>query len=254
MGSHIPRCFVDPARWRNAEAELSAEEAHHLANVLRAVIGDSVIIFDGRGREALGELTALRDGSAIVTVLELTTSDEAYLPELTLIQAIPKHKSMDLIVQKATELGVAHIIPVVTRHTVVRFDEAKRKARRSRWEQIAVNASKQCGSSRVPAIGAIVDYDEALSIAASRDLFLFGTLQPGAQSFGAALRQAKLDRPASVGFLIGPEGDLSDRELSAATEVGGKGVSLGRLVLRVETAAIYVISILNYELQDSPLP
>ena len=221
---------------------LTGEEAHHGIHVLRLKTGDTVSAFDGKGGEAQCRVRQVgRD------TIELEVLQRARTPALpcriTLAQAIPK-KSMDLIVQKATELGVAQIIPLISDRTVVQLDEDSKKV--DRWRAIAMDACKQCGNNWLPTIDPPQKAAKFLASPGSFDLKLIGSLQPDSKPLKTLLPPSL---PKSVLVLIGPEGDFTPAELGAAKSAGCLPLSLGPLVLRSETAALYTLSILHHELQ-----
>ena len=224
---------------------LSAEEAHHALHVLRLKVGDTLNVFDGRGHEAQARIAETTKDSVSVTILQY--SNTAPLPcRITLAQAIPK-KSMDLIVQKATELGVASVVPLVSERSVVKLDEDSR--RMDRWHEIALDACKQCGNNWLPEIQPPQKARDFLGSPSKFDLKLIASLQPDSKPLKVILGDAV--RPTSVLILIGPEGDFTPAELGLAKSAGCLPLSLGPLVLRADTAAIYTLSILHHELQTN---
>src|ERR1017187_7697616 len=231
------------------QAALGGEEAHHALNVLRLKAGDTVNVFDGRGHEAQAAISQISNQS--VQLKLLTQSDSAPLPcRITLAQAIPK-KSMDLIVQKATELGVATIVPLVSDRTLVKLDEDSKKV--DRWREIALESCKQCGNNWLPEIQPPQTARDFLGALPKFDLKLIGSLQPDAKPLKIILSGTSTlghSSTPSVLILIGPEGDFTPAELNLAKSAGCLPLSLGPLVLRAETAAIYTLSILHHELQN----
>jgi len=221
---------------------LPADEAHHCRHVLRLRDGDTVNIFDGRGHEAQCAIAKITNQAVQLNVLT-QTSTPALRCRITLAQAVPK-KSMDLIVQKATELGVTAIVPVLSERTIVRIDEDAAKL--DRWREIALESCKQCGNNWLPVIEPPRKATEFFANAGKFDLKLIASLQPGAQPLKQIL---PAQMPASVLVLIGPEGDFTPAEISEARNAGCLPLSLGPLILRAETAAIYTLSILHHELQ-----
>jgi len=221
----------------------SAEEAHHALHVLRLKVGDMLNVFDGRGHEAQCSITEISKDA--VRLKTLTQSSTPALPcRITLAQAIPK-KSMDLIVQKATELGVASIVPLVSERSVVKLDEDSKRI--ERWREIALEACKQCGNNWLPEIQPPRKTRDFLNSPGPFDLKLIASLQPDSKLLKAILGDAAT--PKSVLILVGPEGDFTPAELGLAKSAGCLPLSLGPLVLRAETAAIYALSILHHELQ-----
>ena len=243
------RCYVDPAAWRADEMELAEAEVHHLHTVLRARVGDRVTLFDGRGHSAEAELLRLDRRGARLRVLQQHVR-EAPAVELVLIQGIPREQKMDLVVQKATELGVTRILPVQTDHAVMRLRPDNEDAKRERWQKIALNAAKQCGSDWLPAVAPVQDLATCLSTMPRVDLFLLCSLDPDARPLREIIGQAREAHPRSLAVLVGPEGDLSGAERAAARNAGARSASLGSLVLRSETAALYVLSVLAYEFRN----
>ena len=221
---------------------MPADEAHHCRHVLRLKDGDTVNIFDGRGHEAQCAIAKITNQAVQLNVLT-QTSTPALRCRITLAQAVPK-KSMDLIVQKATELGVTAIVPVLSERTIVRIDEDAAKL--DRWREIALESCKQCGNNWLPVIEPPRKATEFFANAGKFDLKLIASLQPGAQPLKQIL---PVQPPASVLVLIGPEGDFTPAEISEARNAGCLPLSLGPLILRAETAAIYTLSILHHELQ-----
>ena len=222
---------------------LSTEEAHHALHVLRLKVGDTLNVFDGRGHEAQCSIVEISKDE--VRLKTLTQSTTPSLPcRITLAQAIPK-KSMDLIVQKATELGVTSIVPLVSERSVVKLDEDSKRIQR--WHEIALDACKQCGNNWLPELQPPRKTREFLNSPGQFDLKLIASLQPDSKLLKAILGETT--KPSSILILIGPEGDFTPAELGLAKSAGCLPLSLGPLVLRADTAAIYTLSILHHELQ-----
>jgi 16S rRNA (uracil1498-N3)-methyltransferase len=236
----MSRFLLPPAAWQT-NPSLTGDEARHLSQVLRIRPGETITVFDGCGRRAQAEvLTVSRD--QVLLALGPAESPPPPLPAITLVQAIPKGKNMDLIVQKAVELGVAKIQPLVTRHTIVQPGERKS----DKWRRNALEACKQCGQDTLPEITDPLDFDSWLSTqSGASGLKLIASLAPGARS----LREVLHASPATteVTLLIGPEGDFSPAETTASLATGFIPVSLGTIVLRVETATLFCLSALRYE-------
>jgi 16S rRNA (uracil1498-N3)-methyltransferase len=224
---------------------LPAAEAHHAIHVLRLKVGDTVNVFDGRGQEAQARIAEIGKDAVRLEILQRFNTPA--LPcRITLGQAIPK-KHMDLIVQKATELGVAAIVPLVSERTLKRPTGSPQ-----RWREIALEACKQCGNNWLPQIHEPQPARDFLRAPGQFDLKLIASLQPDARSLKEILcgdRSIQRDAVSTALLLIGPEGDFTPAELAAAKSAGCRPLSLGPLVLRAETAALYALSILHYELQ-----
>jgi 16S rRNA (uracil1498-N3)-methyltransferase len=224
---------------------LAVDEAHHALHVLRLKVGDPLNVFDGRGHEAQVRIAEITKDSVRLSILQHSNTAPLRC-RITLAQAIPK-KSMDLIVQKATELGAASIVPLVSERSVVKLDEHSR--RMERWCEIALEACKQCGNNWLPEIQPPQKARDFLTSPGKFDLKLIASLQPDSKPLKVLLGDAP--KPSSVLILIGPEGDFTPAELILAKSAGCLPLSLGPLVLRADTAAIYALSILHHELQTS---
>jgi 16S rRNA (uracil1498-N3)-methyltransferase len=243
------RFYLPPESWNTDALTLTGSEAHHCRNVLRLESGDKVVLFDGRGRELTAEITS---GSPELALRKL---HEAQTPplrcQITLGQAIPKGKNMDLIVQKAVEIGAAEIAPILSDRTVVRLDEESAASKQAKWQTVAIEAAKQCGQNWLPRVHVPQSMAQFFQQPRRFDLQLIGSLQSDAVHLKKILAEYSAehgDRPTSVLMLVGPEGDFTPAELSLARSHGCRPITLGPIVLRVETASIYCLSVLSYEL------
>ncbi len=245
------RVFCLPSVAAPAELTLSAEESHHLVVVNRARPGDPVVAFDGRGTEWICALVSDRRQAAVLRVRD--TRQHPPLPcAITLAQALPKGSGMDDIVRKATEIGAACIAPLESERTQVHLDGDRSDRKIGKWRTAALEAAKQCGNPFLPEVLPVQTVTTLLAHAGPYDLKLIASLHPGAKTLKtvlAAHQSAHGRAPHQILWLIGPEGDFSPAELAQALQSGFEPITLGPLVLRCETAAIYALSILSYELQ-----
>lgn len=236
---------------------LSAEEARHLRDVLRLRAGDEAFVFDGEGREfacVVGEVREARGrGGDVSAVLEVVGPVEPLKPEspleLTLAVGLLKGEKFDLVVQKATELGVSVIVPLITRHADVRLRDERDAARRvERWRRLALEASKQSGRARVPCVEQPTDFAPFVAREArgGEARFLFSERGGG----GLRERAVNLGAPAVVTALVGPEGGWEEEELYLAAEGGWLLVTFGGRTLRAETAAVVVVALLQHLFGD----
>ncbi len=240
----MARFYLPPEAWQENPA-LTGDEARHLSQVLRVKPGDLAIVFDGHGRRASAEVLSVSRDRVPLKLGEILPS-RAPLPAITLAQAIPKGKNMDLIVQKSVELGIAAIQPLVTRYTVVQPGDGKSE----KWRRNALEACKQCGQDTLPEITEPVSYERWIATQAEAPgLKLIASLAPGARPMRSVLR----DHPGTIQttLLVGPEGDFSAEETTAALAAGFLPISLGSIVLRVETATLFCLSALRYEFDAS---
>lgn len=245
------RAFCAPTQREPSEIRLSSEESHHLVNVNRAGRGAVVVAFDGRGTEWICELVDDAKNGALLRV-RFTQKIKVLPYEITLGQALPKGPSMDAIVRKATEIGARTIVPLESDRTQVHLEGDRQEKKIEKWQTAALEAAKQCGNAWLPEIRPIQNASAFMETAQGYDLKLIASLQGGATSLKTVLhayREANGRPPVKVLWLIGPEGDFTPAEMSLSKSTGFHPVSLGPLVLRCETAAVFALSILSYELQ-----
>jgi 16S rRNA (uracil1498-N3)-methyltransferase len=249
---HMHRFYIPPEHWDPRALVLTGSEAHHARDVLRLRRGEKVVLFNGQGREITAEIVDL--SSDEITLRRLHEAETPPLQcRIVLGQAIPKGKNMELIVQKAVEIGAAEIAPIISDRTIVQVDSESAVQKQTKWQQIAIEAAKQCAQNWLPRVHTPRKLAELFSVVPeeSFDLRLIGSLQPDAQHLKQILADYLSEhqhRPHSVLMLIGPEGDFTPAELSLARRHGCRPITLGPIILRVETAAIYCLSILSYEL------
>lgn len=231
---------------------IAGREARHILDVMRLKKSDKVVIFDGSGEEYSGFIKDTAHKSLVVEITARRGISGRAGPVITLIQAIPKKEKMDRIVEKATELGVHSIIPVITDRTIVDWETPKKLSAAERWRRIAKEASKQCGRVDIPNIGDVEDFDNFFKNPFAYDLALMAALSDEAVPIKDALKP-KGSKDGSAAIAIGPEGDFTPREIALAKERNFKLINLGSRVLKSDTASLVVLSILNYELSNGRL-
>ena len=246
----MPRFYLPPQEWLTASPQLSEADAHHCAHVLRMQAGDEITLFDGCGKQALATIQELRKKTA--TLLLGTLSQTPQLPaKITLAQAIPKARNMDLIIQKAVELGASRIIPLITDRTIVRFvDEADALHKQERWQSIAIEACKQSGQNWLPIVEKPCSLQELSKTTNKNHLLLIASLEESSHPIKTVLASFKTNQEEttiSTTIMVGPEGDFTPAETALAKNAGYHPVSLGPIILRTETAALYCLSVLAYE-------
>ncbi len=245
------RFYLPPAECRQQLLTLSKREAHHALNVLRIRPGERVAVLNGAGEEMLCEVLEAAHGAVTLKVVQ--THALARLPyKVTLLQALTKGKTMEQIVQRATELGAHRIVPILSARSVaqVQTDDAANKL--DKWETTAIEAIKQCGCAWLPRLEPPQTPQAFLAREDKFELSLIASLQPESRHPREhfELFQAEHERrPESVCVWVGPEGDFTPAEINAIRASGALPITLGKLVLRSETAAIYCMSIINYALQ-----
>jgi 16S rRNA (uracil1498-N3)-methyltransferase len=242
------RFYIAPNEWNPDALVLREGEAHHARDVLRMQRGDKLVVFNGEGREVTAELVDLTRDE-----IQLRKLHEAQTPPLrcriTLGQAIPKGKNMDLIVQKAVEIGASEIAPLISERTIVDLPPFEAETKRAKWQQVAIEAAKQCGQNWLPRVQTPRNLKYFFADQPRYDLQLIGSLQSDAKHLKEILREDR-QSPRSVLMMVGPEGDFTPAELALAKSNGCRPITLGPIILRVETAAIYCLSVLSYELMS----
>lgn len=239
----MDRFFVNPGGWGETVTLLD-EEAHHCGRVMRKRIGDEIVVFDGQGREATGTISRMSKAVVEVKVRSQTRAAKAR-PEIEIAVGIPKGKSFDLILQKAVELGVSRIQPLMSAQGNVRFREDEGTVKTKKWQRGVLEACKQCGQNHLPEVAVPLELDR----------YLDGLKAEGARFVGALLSEAKPfrewltgeRRPDRVVLLIGPEGDFSKEEYRRIRAADFAPVDLGDLVLRTETAVFAMIAAVRYQ-------
>lgn len=241
----MSRFYVPKENIGKKQIIVSGKEAHHLLDVMRIKEGDTVVVFDGTGNEYTGylEKADARSGKAIVEIVRSEKLSPEATVRVTLAQAIPKMNKMDYIVEKATELGVESVIPVISARTIVRPAESACLKKVDRWRKIAVAAAKQCGRADVPRICEVARYPDVAGGMDDYDLVLMAHLEKSTVSLKAALEGF---RAGNVLVLIGPEGDFQGDEIALAEGNNCRFVSLGKRVLKSDTAGLFVLAALNY--------
>ena len=242
----MDRFFASAGAWGDARVLLDSAESHHCLRVMRKRLGDEVEVFDGNGRWGRGVITEQSD-TAVAVRLEQEETDRRRSPAISLAVALTKGKVMDSVVQKAVELGVDRIQPIFTEHTVVRLGEESLSGKQEKWRRVALEACKQCGQNFMPEVRTAAPLEEVVRENKGR-AGLLASLHHGALPLKDALRKLPAELEG-IDLLIGPEGDFSVSERELAVAGGFHPVSLGPLVLRVETAVTFGLSVLVHELR-----
>ncbi len=244
------RFHIPPGTAKGDEVLLAPEESHHALRVLRLGIGDAVTLLDGAGVEARGSILAADKRAVCVGVRERIVHPP--LPcAVTLFQALPKGRLMDSIVEKATELGAARIVPLLTEHTISRPDDDHAASKLEKWRATALEAVKQCGNPWLPRIEPPVSFADFLRRKERFDLALVASLHPGARPLRAAFEEfyrRERRRPTSLALWVGPEGDFTAPEIAALVSDGVQPITLGLRVLRCDTAAVAALALTMNEL------
>lgn len=232
--------FVDESARAGDSFRIGGKDRNHICNVLRMQVGDTFLVSCG-GTSSLCRLKCIGEDTVEAEIVEEDYRNTELPVRFCLFQGLPKGDKLELIIQKAVELGVAEIVPVEMGRCVMKLDEKKKKARRERWQSIAESAAKQSKRNVIPEVSDVLTYKQAMEKAAEMDLFLV----PYENERGMAATREALSgiKPGmSVGILVGPEGGFEDKEIELARGAGAAVISLGQRILRAETAAVTAVA------------
>jgi 16S rRNA (uracil1498-N3)-methyltransferase len=243
----MPRFYVPNPLIKDGFLEIKGSEARHIRRVLRLRTGDEIVVFNGLSKEYEGAIVEEGASSVVINIQNISPSKRESPIEITLAQSVLKGEKMDYLIQRATELGIKEIIPFLSSRSIPLLEKSRGLKRYHRWEKIAIEASKQCGRGLVPRIERLQDYSEMLQVASSNSLHLILWEKKGIR-LKEILKNSK--EKTKIFFIVGPEGGLSIEEVEQAKGKGFLAVTLGKRVLRSETASLCLLSILQYEWGD----
>ncbi len=240
--------FADPSCIRENKIYLTGGDVSHMKNVLRMRAGEDVTVGDNEGNTYVCCLETFESGTAVLDILKKQENDTELPARLYLFQGLPKGDKMEWIVQKAVELGVYEVIPVETKRSVVKLDEKKSTRKIQRWNLIAKGAAEQSGRGRVPEVCPVMSWKEALTRGREMDVLVIPyELAEGMERTKEIFSHIRPGQ--SVGIFIGPEGGFEQWEVEQAKEAGASAITLGKRILRTETAGLAALSILMYHLE-----
>ena len=241
--------FVEPEQIQDKEIIITGSDVNHIKNVIRLKVGDEISISNGiDGRDYRCGIAQITEDE-VRCELRFIKEDGVELPvKVCLFQGLPKGDKMELIVQKSVELGAYQVIPVATKRAVVKLDAKKAKKKIERWQQIAVSAAKQAGRGIIPEVGEVCTYAQALKQAEELDVVLIPyELAKGMEETKQII--AGIRPGQSVGIFIGPEGGFEKEEVEQAVKAGAEPLTLGKRILRTETAGLTMLSVLMFHLE-----
>lgn len=240
--------FVTPEQVNDTEIYIEGQDVNHMKNVLRMKLGEQVEISDGNNLKYLCEIASFESERVILTIVEKKQADTELESKLYLFQGLPKNDKMEWIVQKAVELGVYEVVPVSMKRCVVKLDAKKAVKKVERWNSISESAAKQAGRSIIPKVTEVLAYEQALEKARELDVVLVP------YELADKIEETKqiiagIKKGQSVGIFIGPEGGFEREEVDLAIRSGAAPVTLGRRILRTETAGLTMLSVLMFQLE-----
>lgn len=241
--------FVEQSQFGDGFATVTGPDVNHIKNVLRMKPGEKVLLSSRDGGDFLCELAEIGGEEVRLTILEEQEKDRELPARIHLFQGLPKSDKMELIIQKAVELGAYRIIPVETKRVVVKLDARKAEARLKRWNAIAESAAKQSKRSLIPKVEPVLSFRSALSEASGFEMKLIPyECAEGIRKTKELLKTAAAGLDIAV--FIGPEGGFEEAEILSAQEAGVEAVTLGRRILRTETAGLCILSALMLQLEE----
>ncbi len=242
------RFFTDPQNIKENIAEIF-EDSKHIEKVLRMKKGDEILVFDGSGFEYKAKLISIEKKVCKAEIFEKKICESEPFVKITLFQALPKSGKMETIIQKAVELGVFKIVPVITERCVVKIEKSDAASEKTeRWNKVSVEASKQCGRGKIPSVELPVKFSEAIEMLLKEDLSIMPYEELGhSGELGLKKLLKENEKASSIGIFIGPEGGFSTEEAEFAVSKGINTVGLGKRILRTETVASALIPVIMFE-------
>lgn len=242
------RFYVDRENLDNAGNNIiiTGDDVNHIKNVLRLKCGDMITVSDGDGTDYTCRISVI-DADMVTAGIEDVCKNASELPvKITLFQGMPKSDKLELIIQKAVELGAAEIVPVLTKRAVVKIDEKKAAKKTERYNMIAMSAAKQSGRGIVPEVREFMTFKQALNYAKDLDMNIIPYEEAEGMEYSRQVI-GEIHSKKSLGIFIGPEGGFAKEEVEQAVAMGAKCITLGNRILRTETAGMAVLSIIMFE-------
>lgn len=248
----MQRYFLPAGQFAEDRVSITGDDAHHLVKVMRAEPGDEIICSNGFDREVLARVISVDKSEVQAEVVRELPMDREALVEVWIAQSLPKGDKLETVIQKCTELGAARFVPFVSERTVVQYDEKKEGKRLERWRKIAKEAAEQAHRNRVPVVDAPVSWKRLMELSADFDLALLCYEKESGLRLRPLLSEAvsraeREGKPLRMLVLVGPEGGFTEREAEEAVGRGCSSVSLGKRILRTETAAMAALTCILYE-------
>ena len=248
---YMPRFYVDKSICLNADKaiNITGDDVNHIKNVLRLRIGEEITISDGEGTDYICKISSISSEMVIADIEDIIKNAAELSCKITLVQGMPKSDKLELIIQKAVELGVYEIVPVMTKRTIVKIDDKKSAKKLERYNAIAKSAAEQSGRGIIPGVKEFMSFKEALNYAK----FLEMNIIPYEEAKGIEYSREvikSIKGKKSLGIFIGPEGGFAKEEVEACEAIGAKCITLGNRILRTETAGLTTLSVIMFEIDE----
>ncbi|OGC04683.1 hypothetical protein A2276_01745 [candidate division WOR-1 bacterium RIFOXYA12_FULL_43_27] len=245
----MQRFFIAPSQINNNIAEITGSDARQIQKVLRSKIGDKLIVCDGTEKAYDAEISAINKGTVSLKILRELNEETESTAKITLAQCLPKGSKMDFIIQKSVELGVFDIIPIISERSIPKISDKSEK-KQERWQKIAKEAAEQSGRLIIPQVHPIQSFDDLLKSSNKYDLKMIPWELEKENRLRAKLQMVGTGRDLSLLIIVGPEGGFSQNEIKSAKSAGFIPITLGKRILRTETAPIAILSNIFYELDS----
>ncbi|MBQ2802139.1 MAG: 16S rRNA (uracil(1498)-N(3))-methyltransferase [Lachnospiraceae bacterium] len=241
--------FVEESQIQGSEIVIEGTDVNHIKNVLRMKPGEEIMVSNGTDKHYICSILTISGEQVVAKIVDIDTNSTELPVKLYLFQGLPKADKMELIIQKSVELGVSEIIPVAMKRCVVKLDGKKEKSKLTRWQGIAESAAKQSKRMVIPNISGVMNFKEAVAYAKTLDYNIIP------YEFANGMEKSKqvvkeIGQYKSVGIFIGPEGGFDEAEIAYAKENNMQIISLGKRILRTETAGLTALSIIMFELEQ----
>ncbi len=243
------RFFVDNCSGATDNIIITGSDVNHIKNVLRLKNGEKILVSNGNGTDYECSIVSMDEDTVVANIEDVFRNAAELTTKITLFQGMPKSDKLELIIQKAVELGVYEIVPVITKRTVVKIDDKKAGKKLERFNNIAESAGKQSGRGIIPQVKDFMTFKQAIEYAKSLDMNIIPYEEAKGMEYSRQVIK-DIKGKKSLGIFIGPEGGFAKEEVDMATAMGAKCVTLGNRILRTETAGLAVLSIIMFEIDE----
>ena len=243
------RFFVEPSEIGQNTVQITGNDYNHIKNVLRMKPGEQILVSNGQDREYVCRIHHFEEAQIIADIVDVNGPKRELPVTVTLFQALAKGDKMETVIQKMVELGVGRVVPVSTKRAVVKLDAKKSEAKTKRWNAISESAAKQSKRGIIPEVSCPVNFRQALEIAKEMDMILI-PYEEAENMEHTRVVMSQIKPGMSVGIFIGPEGGFAPEEVEQAKVAGARDITLGRRILRTETAGMMLMSVIMYMMEE----
>lgn len=242
--------YVENSQIEEDKIRICGPDVNHIKNVLRMQPGERIVICNGEGKDFYCQIASVSSEEVIAQIEEMNDTESELPAKIYLFQGIPKKDKMELVIQKAVELGVYEIIPVAMKRCVAKIEDGKKEKKKlERWQSIAVSAAKQSGRGIIPKVHEVLSFKESLQYAKKlENVIVPYELADGIENTSEIIKESV--KKQSIGIFIGPEGGFDEKEIEEALQLDFHTITLGKRILRTETAGLTILSILMFELEQ----